>query len=238
MMSVKRVRSDPRTQEVIDIVTENLRRGEQSGIESKFLDCELTATALTTSWVSLNPTGTGCTDSISVPAEGTGEQERNGRNYVIDSIMIHGVFATAAAESGIAPQADFRARIILYWDRQTNSTEATATDIMNNALSNDILAFRNLKNTRRFIVLFDKTIQFKIGNSITNEGEINKFAVNANERRFEFYRRFKKGVKVQCDAGTANVSSVSDVNFGIAVIASNINLTPTVAYQTRVRFRG
>ncbi len=209
-----------------------------STVESKFLDTELAATALTTSWVSLNPTGTGATDTLSVPAEGTGESDRDGRVYTIQSIMVRGVITTSIIESGAAPVADFRARVILYWDRQTNSAEATATDIMDAGGTDDTLAFRNLHNTHRFIVLFDETMLIQFDNQL-NEGAANLFAVGQREFPFNFYKRFsKKDIRVQCDATAANITSCSDNNFGIAAIVSSTGVASTIKYQARCRFRG
>ncbi len=216
----------------------NTRTGGFMGIENKFLDTELTATALGTAWVPLNPTGTGCTDSLSVPAEGNGESQRIGRMYTIDSIFVHGVVRSSAIEAFAAPVSDFRARVILYWDTQTNSAEAAATDIMDAGGTEDLLAFRNLQNSKRFIVFFDKTILFRVGDTSTNEGAVNSFAAAPMERPFSFYKKFSKGIEVRCDATTANVTSVTDNNFGIACITSSTTTAPTIAYQARLRFRG
>lgn len=215
----------------------NIRTGGFIGIENKFLDTDLSDTAITGAWSALNPTGTGSTDTISVPAEGTGESQRVGRMYTIDSVMVRGVIKTAAFEAQVAPYADFRARVIVYWDTQTNGAEATATQIMDAGGTDEALAFRNLQFTKRFIVLFDKVILFNLNNQV-NEGAVNSFAIGARERTFSFYKRFSKGVQVQCDATTANVSSVTDNNFGVAAVVSSTAMTPTIGYQARIRFRG
>lgn len=215
----------------------NTRIAGFAGIENKFLDTELTTTALTASWAAFNPTGTGCTDSLSVPAVGTSESQRIGRMYTIDSVMVRGVLSVIATESVTAPINDFRARVILYWDTQTNSAEAAASLIMDEGGANDILSFRNLQNTKRFIVLFDKTVQFTFQNQV-NEGGINLFASGVVERRFSFYKKFKNGIQVQCDATTADVSSCTDNNFGIAAIASATAVQSNITYSARIRFRG
>ncbi len=216
----------------------NYRTGGFLGIENKFLDTELTAVNLTAAWVSLNPTGTGCTDSISVPSQGDGESDRDGRKYTIDSIMVRGHFRIAASlEDQAVPQGDIACRVIVYWDTQTNSTEATATEIMDAGETIDVLAFRNLQHSKRFRVLFDKMIIMRFNNATTS-GAVNTFNVPNRRYRFNFYKKFAKGVNVTCDATTANVSSCSDNNFGIAAVCDNVIGVPQIEYQTRIRFRG
>ncbi len=220
------------TQVAMDVVQ------SMGGSEKKFLDTELTATALTAAWLPFNPTGTGCTDSLSVPSEGNGESQRDGRNYVIDSVMVRGVLSTVAAEAAANTQTDFRARVVLYWDLQTNSAEATAPLIFDAGGTSDILAFRNLQNSRRFIVLYDQTFLFNMGEAQMAQGGIDLFASPVMERPFEIYKKFNKGIKVQCDSTTANVTSCTDSNFGIAAITSSTSAQVTIQYQARVRFRG
>ncbi len=218
----------------------NQRTGGYTGLELKFLDSELTSTSLTNAWASYNPTGTGCTDSLSVPVQGNGESERLGRVYTIDSIMIHGRVKRGSHESSNGPFTDIRIRIIVYWDTQTNSAEATMTDIMDAGATDDILAFRNLQNTHRFKLICDKSFLMKFNNQ-TNEGAVNLFATGGSTRPFTLYHKFKGGLKVQTDGTTANVTSVTDNNIGIGAIAEGNGegtVLPTIAYTCRVRFRG
>jgi hypothetical protein len=211
----------------------NVRTGGYSGLEVKFLDSELTATALATTWAAYNPTGTGCTDSISVPAVGTSESERIGRRYTIKSILVKGFMKCTATEAATSPPGDLTGRVIVYWDTQTNSAEATATDIMDGGGSNDVLAWRNLQNSRRFIVLYDKTIVLRPEiTSVANDD----FDRQPKTYMFKLFKNFREGIEVTCDGTTANVSSVSDNNIGIAAVAESTAVT--LEYQARVRFCG
>lgn len=213
----------------------NQRTAGYEGIELKFLDTELTAANVNVTWQTFNPTGTGCTDSLSVPAVGTGESERLGRRYCIKSILVRGYFSMPVAENTAAPFQDQFVRVIVYWDTQTNSAEATATDIMDGGLSNDWLAWRNLQNSRRFIVLYDKFMRIPSDNQM-NEGAQNIFAIGGRLKSFKFYKNFKDGIEVTCDATTANVTSVSDNNIGVAAVASSTSVS--LVYQSRIRFVG
>ncbi len=215
----------------------NRRTGGFVGIENKFLDTELTSTALTTSWAMLNPTGTGCTDSLSVPAEGDGQSARDGRKYAITKIYVHGVISCPSAESATSTPNDFRTRVVIYIDGQTNQAEANPVLVMDTGGSDDVLAFRQLENVARFKVLFDKTIVVRFG-SVGNEGAANLFANGIKWIPFNYYHTFKEPLVVLANATTANVTSITDNNIGIMAICSATQLAPTIAYQCRIRFRG
>ncbi len=214
----------------------NQRTGGFVDIENKFLDSELTSTALAATWTSLNPSGTGCTDSISVPAQGDGESERDGRVFYINSVHVNGFFQIPAAESAVAPPRVTFVRVILYWDTQTNAAEATATDIMDGGGSVDVLGFRNLQNSKRFIVLKDKLM--KITPMSTNEGAVNLFATGVQQIHFKFNKKFAKPIKVRTSGTTANVNVCTDNNLGIAALCDVTTQAPTIQYQARVRFSG
>lgn len=83
--------------------------------ENKFLDCALSSVNIANTWSTLNPAGTGCTDSLSVPAQGDGESNRDGRVYYMNSIHIKGRILLAASEGNADPQGDSFCRIILFW---------------------------------------------------------------------------------------------------------------------------
>ncbi len=218
---------------------QNIRVGGFTGMELKFLDSELTNTNITASWTALNPTGTGATDTLSVPAQGNGESERNGRVYTIDSIMIRGKLTVAEIEGNIAPIPQTRARVIVYWDKQTNNAEAAVTDIMDAGATDDIVAFRNLQNSHRFRILYDKSFLFRQTNMV-NEGGSNLFSGGQQIIPFQMYHKFKGGLKVQTDGTTANVTSCTDNNIGLGAIAALTAgaVAPLISYTCRMRFRG
>lgn len=215
----------------------NARTGGFEGIENKFLDSELSGVSLTTAWLPHNPTGTGCTDSISVPAQGNGESQRIGRMFTIDSILIRGMVASNLQEAAVNPLPDTRARIIVYLDTQTNLAEAAATLIMDAGGADDVFAFRNLQNTKRFRVLFDKTVTLKVDGQMA-QGALDAFAVGQIKSRFTFYHKFKGGLKVQCSGTAADVASVTDNNIGIAALCDSTSIGAVLSYSARIRFRG
>lgn len=217
----------------------NKRTGGFEDMENKFLTSEITNTNLTAAWATYNPTGTGCTNSISVPAQGDGESQRDGRVYYINSVHVNGQCYIPPSESQLDPGIVgtlTHVRIILYWDTQTNGAQATATDIMDSSGSVDYLAFRNLQNSKRFIVLKDKRVAIRP--FFVNEGSANLFATAQNSVVWRMNKKFKKPIKVRCTGTTANVSSISDSNIGVIAIADSVASSPVIRYQARIRFSG
>lgn len=79
----------------------NQRTGGFLGIEYKFLDCAWNAVVLNTSTDGssgeMQPSS-GCTNAISVPAQGDGESNRDGRKYCIKSIWVSGIIDSTALQ--------------------------------------------------------------------------------------------------------------------------------------------
>jgi hypothetical protein len=217
-MVVRRRRSNPRI-------------GGFIGIENKFYDTEMAATNINASWAVYNPS---TVDSLSVPAQGDGESNRDGKMFAITSLHVKGAVFTGGTEAQSAPEDQHRFRVIIYQDTQTNGAEASANDIMDVGGTDDTLAFRNLQYSKRFKVLYDRV--FVTTPQITSEAS-NIFSAGKAIRNFQFNKKFKTPIKVTCNATSAGVSSCVDNNFGIAAIAdsaSNVSLQ----YQARIRFVG
>lgn len=211
----------------------NRRVGGYVGIEKKFIDAHKTETALAATWTSVQPSS-GVTDCISCPAQGDGESNRDGRVYYIHSIYVHGKVIKPAQESAAAPTGTQRVRVAMVLDKQTNAAGVTATNVMDNTASDQIMAFRNLQLVSRFQVLKQKTMY--INPEIVNEGAVNLFANGVREIPFNFSYKFKTPLKVVCVGTTADVASVTDNSISIIAVANSTS--DTIQYDTRCRFTG
>ncbi len=127
-------------------------------------------------------------------------------------------------------------RLVLVWDTQTNGSAITAADVMDAGSTTDVNSFRNLQNSKRFIVLWDSGNKRMIRDGQTNEGAVNLFAAQSKFIPFHFNRAFKDGIKVRAVGTTANVSSVSDNSITLIGIATATDVF--VNYESRVRFTG
>jgi len=210
----------------------NARVGGLIDIEKKFLDCAYGPTALTTSLAILSP-GSGSVNTISMPSQGDGPSARDGRVYTIHSIHIKGILSQASVEGDPNVPAQSIVRLVLVWDTQANGAVPTAAKIFANASS--IVSFRNLENSRRFIILKDKN--FTINPSPLNEGSANAFASAGARKVFKMNKSFKNGIKVRCQSEDANITAAADTAFHLFGIYQGGQVV-SLAYLSRLRFTG
>lgn len=202
------------------------------GIETKFFDVEADQDAFAVSWATMEP----ATTNLTAVAQGDGESNRDGRRYAIKSIHLKGHVEAPAVESNPAPVPDQLTRICLVWDTQTNGAQLTATDVMDGGQTVDVLSFRNLQFTKRFRVLYDKTIMLPVGTANTNEGSINLFANALIRRSFKFNKTFDPPIQVTMSGTGADIANVTDNS--IHMIGVSVTTLPTLTYQCRIRFVG
>ncbi len=215
--------------------TANIRTGGFAALEKKFVDTTRASAAFTTAWAILAPSG-GITNCLTCPGIGTGEEQRDGRTYTIHSIHVKGNVIMPAIESQAAPLDDLSYRIVLVWDTQTNGGAITGTSVMDAGSTTDVNSFRNLQNSKRFIVLWDSGHRVFRRTSQTNEGAVNLFACGQNINTFMINKSFKMGIKVRCIGTTADVASVSDNSFSLIGLAGSTALN--ITYESRCRFIG
>ncbi len=202
-------------------------------LQRKFLNSEVQNAVLLQSWQTRNPT---TTLSLSIPPEGVGETERIGKEYAIESIYMNFEVSQATQEAVSDPPPVTYVRVIVYLDTQTNSTEANASDIMDDTGTRDILAFRNMDFTKRFSVLFDKKV--RLGNEGMTADSANDFDLGFKSTYFSYMKKFKTAIKVRCDNAAALITSCVTNNIGVIAICDRIDNAPVLSYQCRIRFRG
>ncbi len=208
--------------------------GAYGGIERKFFDTHRTVNSLSTSWAAISPSTPASILCISAPAQGTEENEHLGRTFFINSIFVRATVRMSAVDLG-AIRDDVDWRVLLVWDMQTNGTVITAADVIDETGAvDDVIAYRNLQNSSRFIVLGDTGRRvFKTPNIATG----NAATFNQPETRFQFSfnKTFTKPIKVRTDGVTAVVGSITDNSFALIGITS-VSSSVGISYETRMRF--
>ncbi len=211
----------------------NLRVGGFLGMEKKFVDCAAAAVSVGTAWV-IVPPSTGIIGCLSAPAQGDGEEQRDGRKVQLASIHLKGAWVSDAIESAPGPIPDTSARLCLVWDTQTNATAMVGTDVMDAGSIVDVHSFRNLSNSQRFVVLHDEI--FTLRRQTNNEGGINLFASDALRCDWEINKTFKVPIDVNHNGTTANVSTVQDNSLSLIAVTTDSSIE--IEYDCRVRFYG
>ncbi len=214
----------------------NVRTGGYEGREMKFVDYNKAADAFTVQW-----TGGEMEDStalsLSAVAQGDGESQRDGRVYHIHSVHIRGFIDVPVVEGATAPVGDILARLAMVWDTQTNGAQLNAEDVyLGVGAGEDVNSFRNLQNSKRFIVLKEKMLRLPRANAQMNEGSINLFANGDLKIHFTFNKKFNTPIKVRCSGTTAAIASVTDNSIHLIGTATATALKLT--YESRVRFTG
>lgn len=210
----------------------NRRTGGFIGLENKFIDTEINNEALTTSWATHEQA---TFDSLSATAIGDTESTRDGRVYHINSLHFKYRYRIPATEAQVTPPVQQNVRLLLVWDTQSNGAQLTATNVMDAGGTNDVLSFRNLQFTKRFRVLYDRTMNIKV--PFQGQGGVDLFAnQQVLSPVISVNRQFKTPIKVNCSGTTAAIGSITDNSLHCIAIGSTA--LPLLSFQCRVRFSG
>ncbi len=210
----------------------NRRTGGFVGREMKFVDYEVTATALVAGVAGgeKNPAN-GCLNGVTI---GDGESERDGRKYTMHSVHVRGFFQQpgTSTKGGTAT-----VRIAIVIDTQTNKGSMSAEDCfldVTDSQSTD--AFRNLQNSGRFVVLKDKTY---VLNRIANLGNGTANDSSEVQRKFSFNIKIPDKWKIVNTGGTTNnVNVITTNSIHLLSWCNDVTDAPNIRYNSRVRFTG
>lgn len=223
----------------------NLRTYPQSGIETKYFDTSLAATALvvppaSAAWTgldTLNPTTVLC---FNAPQQGTGASNRDGRVITMQSLQVNFVVNVPSQvdQTGADSQCSFNYAIVL--DKQTNSGTATGLD-SENVYTNPVASalgginpLRNMLYTKRYKVLKTESIQAPQmnmtydGTNVEQEGGV---------YRHTCYIPLK-AIKTEFIANAGTVADISTNGLFLLAWTTGSSQAPTLTYNARLRFRG
>ncbi len=188
-----------------------------SGGEQKFFDTTRADTAMASAGAIANA-------SLVLIPQGVTESTRVGRKCVLRRLMFKGQLIQPTGTNLAASGA--KGRVIVYQDKQTNGATAAVTDILDTASVN---SFRNLANSGRFKILYDKT--FNMSNRASS-GDGTTSDVAEWMHPWEFYKECN--IPLQYDNTTGAITELTTNNIGVLTIA-NEGAT-TFGYVCRVRF--
>ncbi len=190
------------------------------GGELKFFD---TTRAL----VAASATGVITNSSLNLIPGGSTESERIGRKCTLKSVMLKGVVVMDAATA--ASEADQSLRIMVYCDKQCNGATATVAGLIDGPL---IHGFRNLSNSSRFKILYDKTTNCPI--RAVAQTAAGTYTTLQDSFQFQIYK--KVDIPLEFSAATGAITELATNNIGVAVICYTAQRLPRLAYTARVRF--
>lgn len=208
------------------------------GIEKKYLDTY--ASVLTVplptdaSGGEMQPEG-GCTNCLSAPAQGDGEQQRDGRKIELKSCFLTGTLQqTVLQDQGDVTEAAI-CFLALVLDTQANGATVVSEQVFTNPNDTSRVnnhPLRNLQYSSRYRVLASKTINTAPVTAGTDGA--NTLSVKGCPRAFKL--GWNGNIPVTFTGSTADVASVADN--ALHLIAYTTIGVVTLNYNCRVRFVG
>ncbi len=116
---------------------------------------------------------------------------------------------------------DTQTRVMLVLDKQTNQAIYVPGDVLVDVTAGqNINSSRNLDNTRRFSVLYDKV------HTLVNTGTSS------------FHRRFNKSVQylIRFDNAAAAITSLTQSSLSMMIMSNEGTNTPDLSFRVRLRF--
>lgn len=209
------------------------RLGGRSNTEYKFFDTILAPASIPASGEIL--------DSINLVPQSTSAFGRIGREVSVKSVDVV-VTLDASKDS----KKDNFVRVMLYLDKQANGAAATVEQVLNlsNASIPPLLAYPNLENSQRFIILKDAlfsvplrgiskaTIVRDMEDAITGFN-VTDVIPGATIRRM----RKRLNLPITFNDGAVSLTSVKSNNLGMLFVATNGGAETTqVGVTTRIRY--
>lgn len=218
----------------------NVQSGGFLGVETKFYDTALTATAI------VAPTGCAggeldpsVTSMISTPVQGDGEQNRDGKKIACKSIHIDGCINWPVDSSDTSASGGSSIYIALVLDTQSNAAQMNSEDCFKNTSATAALAAspqRNLLFGPRFKVLKKKVFSF-MPPGVWKAGA-NDFIQSGKNMPFSWHVSLKNMIINFNGGTTASIANVTDNSLHIIAYCNDIQSLPTLAYNARLRFVG
>lgn len=208
------------------------------GIENKFYDTNLNLTGITA-----NTDATGgevdpsSTSMISTPAVGDGEQNRDGKRIMINSVQVNGVLLVQPQVNQTSADNQPQIMVALVLDTQTNGAQLNSEDVfknLNNQGATTVVPLRNLLFASRFRVLKSEVFTLSPP-TVTYDGT--NVEQGGVQTHFNWYLPLQ--LPVNFNAGTtASVANVIDNSLHLIAYTMSTDSTPQIAYNARIRFSG
>lgn len=170
--------------------------------------------------------------------DGSGAQNKVGSKIALHSLAVKlkllpaGAYGNATQDMG--PCAF---RIVLLVDRQANGSTPTWADVIDQVNStNSVIGMRNMDNTARFRILYDRVhkLQRYMGASSTTQNNL-----MSTQNEVSIYKSFKKPlIRRYYPSTTSGQSTTVEKNNIWLLILSDVNNDANVSgeFQSRIRF--
>jgi len=168
-------------------------------------------------------------------AQGAGAQNRIGAKIGITSFSsrIQLVQAMVSGSAAAVTNAPTQFRVMLVIDKQSNGSLAATSSILDDTLS-QALAHRNLANTARFRVLYDKVHTLTPELVCDTTGGSPTFTTSTVFKHFTINKSFKKPLLRQYSTVSSTTSGAPDLVLKNQLIMVFINMNPAVGADSEI----
>jgi len=213
------------------------------GVEKKFFDTAVATVALTANTdmtagefdPTALPAAVAC---LSAPAQGDGEQNRDGKRIIVKSCQVKGAVSIAASELEAQTASPCKVFVALVQDMQTNGAQLNSEDVFKNlaAVAGTIVTpTRNLLFSSRFRVLRSEVLDMTI--PTLSHFAADSFSFNGIQKEFEWF--VPMDMPVNFGSGTtAVIANVVDNSLHLIAFATTTSKAPAIQYNARIRFIG
>ena len=177
--------------------------------------------------------------SLNSIAQGTGDQERDGRRITITHVRVQGFIRedeVGTPGTLVRPPQQYFVALVL--DKQTNGAQLKSEEVFTNLvgttnLGTDLMA--NLKFSKRFSILGMKRLRYANDAAISASVDTNGF--NGVLTRFTFDKRLR--LPVLYSESDPLITSIVDNSLHVIAFCLDTSVTtPKLAYAARIRFVG
>ncbi len=148
--------------------------------------------------------------------QGHEDTQRDGNSIRLKSIHIKGFIKTITSSSKNV------VRLVVVLDKQTNQAQAAFSDIFfDNSAGDAVISDRNIDNTRRFTLLWDKVIVLEASSS-------------AGTRYFNFYK--KLNMPIRYDGNANDITDLTQNSLQFIQVSDTVSSTPIITFHARLRY--
>jgi len=213
------------------------------GLELKFFDTAIAAATISSAaamtGAEMDPTALpSAVACLSAPAQGDGEQNRDGRKIILKSVLLNGDIQRTETEDAAGPPTAGQVLVALVLDTQTNGAQLNSEDVYKNLMATSrgvVSPVRNLLFGDRFRILRAECFNMDFKTLATDASD--SHAGCGVSQKFNWFVPLE--VPVNFNSGTtADVANVIDNSIHVIAFSSSQTFNCTLAYNARVRFMG
>lgn len=211
------------------------------GLELKYLDCAWNAVTVNQSTDGASgevQPSSGCTGCLSMPSQGDGETQRDGRKFTVKSIWVSGAIdSIALTDQGDAVE-DRGVFVALVLDTQANAATIVSENVYLNPGTGSVTILpqplRNLKFSKRYRVLDSRYVAPGGMYAMTDGASTGSLS---NQTVPIFSLNWKGSITCLAASTTADVVEATDNAFHVIAFSGG-GTSKTINMKSRMRFLG